>query len=82
MEYQINRLPGSVLIPLGDLPESLGELDGTRDLVVYCHHGIRSVRAVEFLRGGRLPRPQPHGRHHRLDRPGRPDDDALLTGAC
>jgi molybdopterin/thiamine biosynthesis adenylyltransferase/rhodanese-related sulfurtransferase len=51
MEYQINRLPGSVLIPLGDLPESLGELDGTRDFVVYCHHGIRSVRAVEFLRG-------------------------------
>ena len=51
MEYQINRLPGSVLIPLGDLPESLGELDGTRDLVVYCHHGIRSVRAVELLRG-------------------------------
>jgi sulfur-carrier protein adenylyltransferase/sulfurtransferase len=50
MEYQINRLPGSILIPLGALPESLGELDGTRDLVVYCHHGIRSERAVEFLR--------------------------------
>ena len=51
MEYQINRLPGSVLVPLGDLPESLGELDGTRELVVYCHHGIRSVQAVELLRG-------------------------------
>ena len=51
MEYQINRLPGSLLIPLARLPESLGELDGTRDVVVYCHHGIRSVRAVEFLRG-------------------------------
>jgi molybdopterin/thiamine biosynthesis adenylyltransferase/rhodanese-related sulfurtransferase len=51
MEYQINRLPGSVLIPMDALPESLGELDGTRDLVVYCHHGIRSARAVEFLRG-------------------------------
>ncbi len=51
MEYQINRLPGSTLIPLGDLPENLGELDGTRDLVVYCHHGIRSAQAVELLRG-------------------------------
>jgi len=50
MEYQINRLPGSILIPLNDLPERLGQLDGTRDLVVYCHHGVRSVRAVEFLR--------------------------------
>jgi sulfur-carrier protein adenylyltransferase/sulfurtransferase len=51
MEHQINRLPGATFIPLGDLPERLGELDSTRDLVVYCHHGIRSVRAVEFLRG-------------------------------
>ena len=51
MEFQINRLPGAVLIPLGDLPATVGDLDATRDLVVYCHHGIRSVRAVEFLRG-------------------------------
>jgi sulfur-carrier protein adenylyltransferase/sulfurtransferase len=51
MEFQINRLPGAVLVPLGELPENLGEIDGTRDIVVYCHHGIRSVRAVEFLRG-------------------------------
>lgn len=51
MEFQINRIPGAVLVPLGDLPESLAEIDGTRDVVVYCHHGIRSARAVEFLRG-------------------------------
>jgi sulfur-carrier protein adenylyltransferase/sulfurtransferase len=51
LEYQINRLPGSVLIPLGELPENLGELDGTREHVIYCHHGIRSARAVELLRG-------------------------------
>jgi sulfur-carrier protein adenylyltransferase/sulfurtransferase len=50
MEYQINRLAGSVLIPLGDLPDNLEKLDTTRDHVVYCHHGIRSIRAVEFLR--------------------------------
>jgi adenylyltransferase/sulfurtransferase len=50
MEYQINRLPSSVLIPLGSLPDSLGELDGTREIVAYCHHGVRSVRAVELLR--------------------------------
>jgi sulfur-carrier protein adenylyltransferase/sulfurtransferase len=51
MEHQINRLPDSVLVPLGDLPENLGELDSTRNLVVYCHHGVRSARAVELLRG-------------------------------
>jgi adenylyltransferase/sulfurtransferase len=50
MEFQINRLPGAVLIPLGNLPENVGEIDRTREVVVYCHHGVRSVRAVEFLR--------------------------------
>jgi molybdopterin/thiamine biosynthesis adenylyltransferase/rhodanese-related sulfurtransferase len=51
MEYRINRLPGARLVPLGQLPDALAELDQTADYVVYCHHGIRSVRAVEYLRG-------------------------------
>lgn len=51
MEFAINRLPGAVLVPLGQLPDRVSQLDQTRDYVVYCHHGIRSVRAVEFLRG-------------------------------
>jgi adenylyltransferase/sulfurtransferase len=51
MEFQLTHLPGALLIPLGDLPDRLGEIDLTRDVVVYCHHGIRSARAVEFLRG-------------------------------
>jgi adenylyltransferase/sulfurtransferase len=54
MEFRINRLPGAVLIPLAQLPESLSQLDQTRDYVVYCHHGIRSARAVEFLRSAGL----------------------------
>lgn len=50
MEFRINRLPNSVLIPFGNLPDRLAEIDATRGVVVYCHHGIRSVRAVELLR--------------------------------
>ena len=50
MEFAINRLPQAVLIPLGRLADQLTELDSTRDYVVYCHHGIRSLQAVEFLR--------------------------------
>ena len=50
MEFKINRLPNSVLIPFGNLPDRLAEIDSTRDVVVYCHYGIRSVRAVELLR--------------------------------
>jgi sulfur-carrier protein adenylyltransferase/sulfurtransferase len=50
MEYQLARLPGALLIPLGDLAERLGDIDGTREIVVYCHHGIRSVQATHLLR--------------------------------
>ena len=49
MEFQLTRLPGALLIPLADLPERLGDIDGTRDIVVYCHHGVRSVRATGLL---------------------------------
>jgi len=50
-EYAICRLPGSVLIPLGDLPGRVASLDFPEDatLVVYCHHGVRSNRAAAFL---------------------------------
>jgi adenylyltransferase/sulfurtransferase len=50
-EYAINRLPGSILIPMGDLPRRIGELDPTRSIVVYCRVGERSARAAELLRG-------------------------------
>ncbi len=50
MEFQLARLPGALLIPLGSLAERLGDIDGTRDIVVYCHHGIRSVQATHLLR--------------------------------
>ena len=49
-EYQINRIPGSVLIPLGDLPARVQELDDRRELIVHCKSGVRSARAVSFLR--------------------------------
>jgi sulfur-carrier protein adenylyltransferase/sulfurtransferase len=50
MEFRINRLPGAILMPLGDLPRRLVELDHASEFVVYCHHGVRSARAVEYLR--------------------------------
>jgi len=41
---------GGTLIPLNQLPGRLGELDPARELVVYCRSGVRSARAVVFLR--------------------------------
>jgi adenylyltransferase/sulfurtransferase len=49
-EHAIARIEPSTLIPLGTLPGSLNRLDPERPLVLYCHHGNRSLHAVEFLR--------------------------------
>ena len=48
-EAELVSIPGSVLIPLGELPERISELDSDADIVLYCHHGMRSDRALQFL---------------------------------
>jgi adenylyltransferase/sulfurtransferase len=49
-EYQIAKIPGSILIPLGDLPKRLNELDKTADIVAQCKSGGRSQKAVDLLK--------------------------------
>ena len=49
-EYQIARIDGARLIPLGELPERLVELQRAGQIVVHCHSGMRSARAVDLLR--------------------------------
>lgn len=48
-EYQICNLNG-YLLPLGDLPRRVNELDSSREIVAHCRSGKRSADAVEFLR--------------------------------
>ncbi len=48
-EYQICNLSG-YLIPLNDLPKRVNELDSSREIVAHCRSGMRSAKAVEFLR--------------------------------
>jgi adenylyltransferase/sulfurtransferase len=48
-EYQICNLNG-YLIPLGDLPKRVHELDSSREIVAHCRSGVRSGKAVTFLR--------------------------------
>lgn len=48
-EYQICNLNGH-LIPLGDLPKRVHELDSSHEIVAHCRSGVRSGKAVDFLR--------------------------------
>src|SRR5437764_8704783 len=48
-EYQICNLGGH-LIPLGDLPNRVSELDTSKEIVAHCRSGVRSAKAVNFLR--------------------------------
>jgi rhodanese-related sulfurtransferase len=48
-EYNHCKIDGSILIPLGQLPMRYHELPKDRPIVVHCHHGGRSARAVQFL---------------------------------
>jgi molybdopterin/thiamine biosynthesis adenylyltransferase/rhodanese-related sulfurtransferase len=48
-EYQICNI-GGYLIPLGDLPKRVSELDSSKEIVAHCRSGMRSAKAVAFLR--------------------------------
>jgi rhodanese-related sulfurtransferase len=48
-EWQFCHIAGAVHLPLNQLAQRLDELDREREVVVYCHHGIRSQLAAEFL---------------------------------
>ena len=49
-EFQICRIPGSTLIPLGDLPKRLGELNPNDEFVMHCKSGVRSGKATDLLK--------------------------------
>jgi molybdopterin/thiamine biosynthesis adenylyltransferase/rhodanese-related sulfurtransferase len=48
-EAELVQIPGSVFIPMSHIPERIGELDSDAETVVYCHHGSRSSRVLEYL---------------------------------
>lgn len=48
-EWNIGRIPSARLMPLGTLPQAADALDRDADIVVYCHHGMRSEAAARAL---------------------------------
>lgn len=49
-EYEICRIEGAKLIPMGTIPSNLQSLDTDADLICYCHHGMRSLDVAVWLR--------------------------------
>ena len=52
-EYQLSRIEGAELIPMNTVPQRLQYLEGLADektVLVHCHHGIRSLNVVDWLR--------------------------------
>jgi len=50
-EHEICQIPGARLIPMRSIPEQFNRLEAVpTPLVIVCHHGVRSLRVVEWLR--------------------------------
>lgn len=49
MEHQIVHLEEARLIPLNDLPQHTDQLDPNTEIVLHCHHGMRSMQAAYYL---------------------------------
>lgn len=50
-EHQIAHIDGAILIPMGDVPSRAHqELDPEEHIIVYCHHGVRSINVTAWLR--------------------------------
>ena len=52
-EFELARIAGAELIPMNTVPAELQKLDALADnqtLIVYCHHGVRSLNVVNWLR--------------------------------
>lgn len=54
-EYEIARLPGTKLIPLGQVLARINEIDPSKDTVVHCKAGVRSAKAIEALKKAGFP---------------------------
>jgi rhodanese-related sulfurtransferase len=53
-EYQQARIEQGELIPMASVPASLQQLEAKSDespLIIYCHHGVRSLQVTYWLRG-------------------------------
>jgi rhodanese-related sulfurtransferase len=49
-EYDASHIDGSVLIPMRESPSNLQRIENSDQIVVFCHHGMRSLDVAAWLR--------------------------------
>lgn len=49
-EHQTSRIEGATLIPLREIPGNLARFEDADEIVLFCHHGMRSLDAAAWLR--------------------------------
>ena len=50
-EFDICHIAGSNNLPMGQIPQRVEELPDSGEVVVICHHGVRSQQVIRFLQG-------------------------------
>lgn len=48
-EFDICHIDGSINLPMGQVPQRLQDLQQADEIVVICHHGVRSLQVIQFL---------------------------------
>ncbi len=48
-EFDICQIPGSINVPMAQIPQKLSQLESETDTVVICHHGVRSLQVIRYL---------------------------------
>jgi len=48
-ELALAKVPGSLDIPMREIPDRAAEFDRARDILVLCHHGVRSTQVAIYL---------------------------------
>jgi adenylyltransferase/sulfurtransferase len=49
-EFETSWIEGAVLVPMREIPSNLGKFEEAENIVLFCHHGIRSLDAAAWLR--------------------------------
>lgn len=48
-EFEICHIPGSINIPMAQIPQRLDLFNSNQEAIVICHHGVRSLQVIQYL---------------------------------